>query len=134
VLAAALTAGVAIATGAFSGSKPDLSSLPAPAAPVRPAPPAAPVRPWLGLRTTISPGARGALVTDVIPGGPVDQAGLQQGDVIMAINAQPVAGPADIAGVVDAQSVGTEVQLQIDRGGQLQMVAVRLGRRPAVAP
>jgi S1-C subfamily serine protease len=125
VLAATVTAGVAVATGAFSGSKPDLSSVPAPVAPVRP---------WLGLRTTISPAAGGALVTQVIPGGPVDQAGLQQGDVIMAINAQPVAGPADIAGVVDAQSVGNEVQLQIDRGGQLQTVAVTLGRRPAVTP
>jgi serine protease Do len=81
-----------------------------------------------------SPGMPGALVTQVIPGGPADQAGVQLGDVIMAVNAQPVADPTDMSRVVGTQSVGDQVQVQIERGGQLQTVAVTLGPRPAAAP
>jgi S1-C subfamily serine protease len=112
-------AGVAFATGAFSAHKPNVSSVPA----LLPPP-----RPWLGVMTTSSPG--GALVTQVIPGGPADQAGLQQGDVIMAVNTQQVGGPTDIAGVVDARSIGDQVLLRIERGGQVAPVGVTLGRRP----
>jgi S1-C subfamily serine protease len=81
-----------------------------------------------------SPSGGGALVTQVIPGGPADQAGLQQGDLITAVNTQPVAGPADIASVVDSRSVGDEVLLQINRGGQVEPIGVTLGRRPAASP
>jgi S1-C subfamily serine protease len=62
-----------------------------------------------------SPSGGGALVTQVIPGGPADQAGLQQT-------------------VVDSRSVGDEVLLQINRGGQVEPIGVTLGRRPAASP
>jgi S1-C subfamily serine protease len=91
-------------------------------------------QPWLGLRSSASPTGLGALVTQVIPGGPADQAGLQQGDVITAINGQPITSPADIAGVVASQDVGAEVLLQINRGGLLQTVGVILASRPTGAP
>jgi membrane-associated protease RseP (regulator of RpoE activity) len=91
-------------------------------------------RPWLGLATASSPARLGALVTQIVPGGPADQAALQQGDVITAINGQPIARPADVAGVIDSQQVGTEVLLQIDRGGQLQTVGVILATRPTGGP
>jgi PDZ domain len=91
-------------------------------------------QPWLGLTTTSSTNLGGALVTQVVPGGPADQAGLQQGDVITAIDGQSISGPGDIAGIIDSQQVGAEVLLQIDRGGQLQTVGVILASRPSGGP
>jgi S1-C subfamily serine protease len=91
-------------------------------------------RPWLGLTSKTSPGGAGALVTQIDPGGPAEQAGLQQGDVITAVNGQQIAAPSNIAAVVDSQLVGNEVLVQINRGGQLQTVGVTLARRPAGAP
>jgi putative serine protease PepD len=91
-------------------------------------------RPWLGLATAPAPARSGALVTQIVAGGPADQAALQQGDVITAINGQPIGRAADVAAVIDSQQVGTEVLLQIDRGGQLQTVGVVLAGRPTGGP
>jgi S1-C subfamily serine protease len=121
---AAVTAVAAVA-GAFNDSNLPASSIPRLFQPPQP---------WLGVKIASSSGTPGAKITRVIPGGPADQAGLQQGDVITAINGQAVTGPSDIAAVVDPQPVGAEVLLQIDRGGQLQTVGVILAVRPNGGP
>jgi membrane-associated protease RseP (regulator of RpoE activity) len=125
---------VALASGVFSdpGSSSATSALspgpsPAPAQFQQP-------RPWVGLTTTSAPTGSGALVTQVVPGGPADQAGLQPGDVITAVNARPIASPSDIGGAIDSQMVGSEVLFQVDRGGQLQTIGVTLEPRPAGSP
>jgi serine protease Do len=43
------------------------------------------------------PSVRGAIVEDVKPGSPADNAGLQRGDVIMEVNRHPVKSAADVA-------------------------------------
>ncbi len=139
VVALAVGGGVAFASGAFSGESPGASSVqPAFQQPhsgfQQPQTAFQQPQPWLGLMTTTSSGGTGALVTQVVPGGPGDQAGLRQGDVITAVNGEQVTGPADIASVVDPEPVGTEVLLQIDRGGQLQTVGVILAGRPTGGP
>ena len=88
----------------------------------------------MGLTATSSASQPGALVTQVTSGGPADQAGLRAGDVILAVNAQPITGPADIGGVIDGLPTGSEVLLQIDRGGQLSTVGVTLAPKPAGTP
>jgi S1-C subfamily serine protease len=90
-------------------------------------------QPWLGLTTTRSPGG-GALVTDVALGGPGDQAGLQRGDVITAIDGQAITRPAEFTTVVDSQPVGAEVLLQVDHGGALETIGVIVAARPGGAP
>ena len=123
MLALALAGSAALALGAFGAGSPGTSTatgvfqLPAP---------------WLGLST--SAGGSGALVTKVSPGGPAEQAGLQSGDVITAINGQAVTSPAQINAVVDAQPVGAEVLLQISRGGQLQTEGVIVAGRSSASP
>jgi S1-C subfamily serine protease len=125
VLALALAGSAALALGAFGAGSPGTSTatgvfqLPAP---------------WLGLSTQASASGSGALVTKVSPGGPAEQAGLQSGDVITAINGQAVTSPAQINGVVDAQPVGAEVLLQVSRGGQLQTVGVIVAGRSSASP
>ena len=135
MLALIAVAGVAIASGVFDRS-PDATASATSAPPSNPSPtPAfAPAQPWMGLTATSSGSQPGAVVTQVSPSGPADQAGLRAGDVILAVNAQPITGPADIGGVIDALPTGSEVLLQIDRGGQLSTVGVTLAPKPAGTP
>jgi hypothetical protein len=128
IAALAVGAAVVLAAGPFDAGSGSARS-------ARPGAPAyQSARPWLGLTTTSSPAGAGALVAQVASGGPAEQAGLQPGDVVTAVNGQQVAGPSDIAAVVDSQLVGNEVLIQIERGGQLQTIGVTLAERPAGSP
>lgn len=113
--------------------------------------------PWLGLSgTSLNPDLaeamtlkaeqRGALVIDVTPGSPADEAGLrgsdrqveidgQQvrvgGDVITAIDGQPVQEFDDIvAYLVRSTEVDQTVQLTVLRDGQEETISVKLAARP----
>ncbi len=46
---------------------------------------------------SLSTNIHGAIVNDVVPGSPADNAGLQRGDVIMEVNRQPMKSAADVA-------------------------------------
>ncbi|MGH2582731.1 MAG: S1C family serine protease [Anaerolineales bacterium] len=73
----------------------------------------------------------GALITSVAPGGPGDEAGLQQGDFITAIDGRDLNSFDDLIGYLFTQrSPGDTVELQIIRGGEEITVAVVLGARP----
>jgi PDZ domain-containing protein len=133
VVALIAVAGVAIASGVFDRGTAATATSALPSNP-SPTPAFAPAQPWMGLTATSSGTQSGALVTQVTPGGPAEQAGVQPGDVILAVNAQPISGPADIGGVIDALPTGSEVLLQIDRGGQLSTVGVTLAPKPAGTP
>ena len=135
VLALIAVGGVAIASGVFDRStNATASATSVPPSNPSPTPAFAPARPWMGLTATSSASQPGALVTQVTSGGPADQAGLRAGDVILAVNAQPITGPADIGGVIDGLPTGSEVLLQIDRGGALSTVGVTLAPKPAGTP
>ena len=120
---------VAFALGAFDDASPGTSQGTSQAPGVFPLP-----QPWLGLTTTSAPGGAGALITQVAAGGPADQAGLQRGDLITAIDGQAITGPAEITSVVGAQPVGAEVLLQIDRAGTLETVGVIVAGQPGRTP
>lgn len=124
VLVLALGSAAAFAIGAFGAGSPATSHLTGGFALPQP---------WLGLTTTHSHGA-GALVTNVALGGPADQAGLQRGDVITAINGQAITRPAEFTSIVDSQPVGAEVLLQINHGGALETVGVIVSARPGGSP
>jgi S1-C subfamily serine protease len=86
----------------------------------------------------------GAYVTSVTPGGPADQAGIRGGteptnlgdlqaggDVITAIDGQPVATFDDLLGYLTTnKSPGDTVVLTILRAGQPMDVTITLGTRP----
>jgi S1-C subfamily serine protease len=91
-------------------------------------------------------GQRGALVREVSPGGPADEAGLQGssgtttidgvelpigGDVIVSINGSPVESMDDlITYLMGETAVGDEVELVALRGGDKITLQARLVARP----
>jgi len=72
--------------------------------------------------------AAGVLVQEVGPDGPADQAGLQPGDIIVALNARPLEGMSDL--VVDARLLepGTTVTLELLRDGQRLALSLVVGQ------
>jgi serine protease Do len=75
-------------------------------------------------------GQSGALVAQVTPGGPADQAGIRQGDVIVGFAGQPVENSADLRNRVAKTPPGEREKVEILRGGRHEVVSVKLGERP----
>ena len=72
----------------------------------------------------------GELIRSVTPGGPADKAGIQQGDVITAINGRPLTADDRLAYVVANLPVGSRVPIEILRNGQRRSVTVVVAERP----
>ena len=72
----------------------------------------------------------GALVVLVADGSPAERAGLQRGDIITALDGEPVTSMADLAGQISAHAPGDEVTLTLVRKGEEQTVDVTLGSAP----
>jgi serine protease Do len=71
--------------------------------------------------------ARGALVNNVEQGGPADRAGIQRGDVIIALNGEQVEDSNALRNHVAGTQPGTEVSVTFIRGGKEQSTKVTLG-------
>jgi serine protease Do len=70
---------------------------------------------------------RGAVVTEVRPGSPAEQAGIQQGDVIVGVGTHTVASPEQASRAIrESEGKGDAVALRILRDGQTAYVAVNL--------
>jgi serine protease Do len=76
------------------------------------------------------PSARGAIVTSVQTGGPADKAGMKRGDVIIAINKQPVADNNSLRNLVASQRPGATVEVTAQRNGRDQDFHVALAELP----
>ncbi|HWN73096.1 MAG TPA: trypsin-like peptidase domain-containing protein [Solirubrobacterales bacterium] len=94
----------------------------------------------LGLDTTY-----GGLLSEVVPGGPAEKAGLEGGDeelrfqaakyrtggdVILAVDDQKIVEENDLARVISAHKPGDKVTLTILHGGKRETVELTLGERP----
>lgn len=72
----------------------------------------------------------GALVTDVVPGGPAPRAGVRAGDLIVAFQGTPVRRAGELPRLVARASAGSEAELRVSRNGREQAVTVTLGELP----
>jgi len=70
------------------------------------------------------------LVVAVTPDSPAAAAGLLVGDVIRALDGQPVESPEDLFDLLLGDRVGRNVQLDVARGGVTTHVPITVGERP----
>ena len=77
-----------------------------------------------------APNTSGALVSEVVVGGPADKAGLQVGDVIVAVDGEPLVHSRDLLHAVLRHKVGSKIQLSLQRDGKAQTAVVVAGLRP----
>lgn len=98
----------------------------------------------LGLDTSF-----GSLISEVVPGGPAEKAGLRGGneklrfqagqyrtggDVILRVDGEDVVGPDDLARFIADHQPGDKITLTVLRDGQREEVELTLGKRPDSAP
>jgi S1-C subfamily serine protease len=91
------------------------------------------------------PVSSGVLVNEVVKGGPADEAGIKGGDtsatieganlrlggdVITAVDGEGVDGMEEVVDAVNAASPGDEMELTVDRDGEIKKIVVTLGVRP----
>jgi serine protease Do len=74
--------------------------------------------------------AEGALVAEPQAGSPAVAAGILSGDVITAVNGQPVRDARDLARRIGAMAPGASVKLSISRKGEDKTLTLTLGELP----
>jgi len=72
----------------------------------------------------------GVLVSDVTPGGPAAKAGLQIGDIVVALNGKPMENARQFNVNLYARPIGASVTLEIQRGEARSPVVVTVAERP----
>jgi S1-C subfamily serine protease len=70
--------------------------------------------------------AKGALVNDVIKGGPADKAGIRQGDIITALNGSEVRDPSHLQRLVAEAGIGNIAKISIFRDGRTLELGITL--------
>jgi S1-C subfamily serine protease len=105
------------------------------------------VRPYIGVRyMPVTPAIAedqdlpvdyGALVSSgsdqpaVIPGSPAEDAGLQAGDVIVAVNGEQLTIDTDLSMLIVGHDPGDTITLRVLRGNSAQEIEVTLGELPS---
>ena len=71
--------------------------------------------------------ARGALVADLVKGGPAERAGVKTGDVIVEFDRRPIKDSADLPQQVARVAPGSAVQVKVIRDGKEITLPVTVG-------
>ncbi len=73
---------------------------------------------------------RGALVGQVIDGGPAEKAGIKNGDVILSVDGKLVERSTELPSVVSAIKPGDTAKLEVWRDGATKMINVKVDEFP----
>jgi hypothetical protein len=92
---------------------------------------------WIGVRISAVPaplaahlGERGVMIGNIVKGSPADQAGLEQYDVVIACDGQPVNQPQDLTGAIGKTEAGKSLTLTLLRKAAERQVDVKVVSRP----
>jgi serine protease Do len=72
----------------------------------------------------------GALVTRVLEGGPADDAGVKEGDIIVGFNGEAIDFSSELPHVVGRTAVGSDSRMTVVREGKEKTLNVRVGELP----
>lgn len=94
--------------------------------------------PWIGIsggNITAETARRfgitaGALVIDVVPGGPAEAAGIRPQDIIVGFDGEPIESMDELIVVIRERRVGQHVPVELVRDGQRMTLEVTLGNKP----
>ncbi len=74
-------------------------------------------------------GGQGAVIANVQPDSPAAKAGVQEGDVVLAINDEPIAGRAGMIAIVRDALPGETITMKLERGKEILTVTATLVER-----
>jgi serine protease Do len=80
------------------------------------------------------PRPTGALLTDVDKGGAAATAGLQSGDIVLAIDGKPIEMSSDLSEIVGAAKPGDALGMDIWRDGRQMALRAKLQSPPLTTP
>lgn len=84
-------------------------------------------KPIIGVTLDLQYAGEGAKVRTVTAGGPADKAGIEDGDVIVKFDGDPVADSTQLVVDIRAKNPGDAVELTVERGGDTKEITVTLG-------
>lgn len=97
-------------------------------------------RSWLGIYVQEVPDALarelglgqkgGALLSQVVRGGPAQLAGLQHGDIILSIDTTPIKDSTHLSWIAGNIGIGKTVPIEIQRGQERQSLSLTMGALP----
>jgi len=97
-------------------------------------------RGWLGVEgteitaqaamATGDPGIKGALVVGVFINSPADMAGIRAGDIVVAVNGQPVDGIRDLLDQITMHKPDEKIKVSIYRGPEQLELMMKVTQRP----
>ncbi|HEY1561126.1 MAG TPA: Do family serine endopeptidase [Caulobacteraceae bacterium] len=76
-------------------------------------------------------GRTGAVVADVVPGGPAQKAGVVSGDIVVGVNGQAIANYTEMTREIAKVPAGDVARLDLYRDGKERSVDVRTALRPS---
>lgn len=85
--------------------------------------------PVLGITPDITPGGKGIAIVEVAPGSAAETAGLQAGDMLLALNRSPIADIYDLAYALHSARTGAPVPITVRRGARDLTLQVTLPAR-----
>lgn len=72
---------------------------------------------------------QGALLSSIVPGAPAQQAGLQTGDIIVAVNGKPITDRTPLVSLLIEHVAGDTITLDVWRNGQTFQTTLTLAER-----